>query len=166
MPKTERFVAIRFHYLEPARFPVGPVKNVLNSLFLKYGRNPEAVNYVFCSDRYLLDINRSYLKHDYFTDIVTFDLSEHHSQLRADIYISVDRVRDNARVLRVHQYQEFIRVILHGALHLVGFSDKTVSGKKKMRAAEDSFLALVLKNVPRETNAKKKFHVEHRKRVS
>jgi len=121
---------------------------------------------VFCSDQYLLDINRSYLNHNYFTDIVTFDLSELYAQLRADIYISIDRVKENAATLGVPAYHELIRVILHGALHLVGYSDKSAAGKKKMRSAEDKFLALVFKNVPRETKAKKKFHVKHRGRVS
>jgi len=166
MPRTEQSAGIRFHYLKPARFPVAPVRKVLKSLFLTHKRDPEAVSYVFCSDQYLLGINRSYLNHNYFTDIVTFDLSEPYSHLRADIYISIDRVKENAAALGVPAYHELIRVILHGALHLVGYSDKSAAGRKKMRAAEDKFLALVFKNVPRETKAKKKFHVKHRKRVS
>lgn len=162
MRKNVPSTGIRFHYLEPARFPVSLVRKALLSLFVSHKRYPESVNYVFCSDQYLLKINSSYLGHDYFTDIVTFDLSETTANLRADIYISVARVRANAAQLDIPIYHELIRVIGHGALHLVGFSDKSSLSTKKMRAQEDAFLARVIKSVPRETKAKKKFHVKHR----
>src|SRR5687767_7371162 len=82
------------------------------------------LNIVFCSDAYLLNINRDYLKHDYLTDIITFDYSEG-KKLSGEIYISIDRVRENAKGLNLTFEIELKRVIIHGILHLLGFNDKT-----------------------------------------
>jgi probable rRNA maturation factor len=157
---------IRFNYLAPARISASVVKDAIALIFKRHGKTPENVNYVFCTDEYLLKINQTYLKHDFYTDIVTFDLSESPGRVIADVFISVDRVRENAGLFGVPLYKELIRVVLHGALHLVGYSDKGRKDKDVMRRAEERYLNLVLTNVPRETKAKKKFHVEHRKRVS
>jgi len=99
------------------------------------------LNIVFCSDDYLLNINRDYLKHDYFTDIITFDYSEG-KKLSGEIYISVDRVRENAKSLNLHFEIELKRVIIHGVLHLLGYKDKTEFQKKTIRKKEDECLAL------------------------
>ena len=90
----------------------------------------------FCSDAYLLDINRTYLQHDYYTDIITFDLEG-----AAEIYISVDRVKENAQAEGVSFKQELHRIIFHGVLHLCGFSDKTASAKIEMTRQENKLLA-------------------------
>ena len=81
------------------------------------------MSYIFCSDKYLLEINQQFLKHDYYTDIITFDLSETPKQVIAEVYISVDRVKDNARALGVSVKKELHRVIFHGALHLLVFHE-------------------------------------------
>src|SRR5690606_37556728 len=81
------------------------------------------INFIFCSDSYLLDINRQYLNHDTFTDIVTFDHSEQEGTLGGDIFISIDRVRDNALKFGVSEKDELHRVMIHGILHLCGYGD-------------------------------------------
>jgi len=151
----------------PLRIPAGKTRGLLTRLFSENGKRTSAVNYVFCSDKYLLKINREYLNHNTLTDVVTFDLSSSASDVVADIYISVERVRDNASKFSTPFSTEILRVIIHGALHLVGYKDKTKAEKAKIRAAEDKYLSLFASaNVPRETKEKKKFHVKHGKRVS
>ncbi len=99
------------------------------------------INFVFCSDDELLDINQKHLDHDYYTDIITFDLSEKGSCiLVSDIYISVDRVRDNAKTEGVLVERELQRVIFHGLLHLIGYKDKTEKQKKEMRKMEEGWM--------------------------
>ena len=98
------------------------------------------VSYIFCSDDYLLRINQSFLKHDYYTDIITFPLAETDKKVEAEIYISIDRIRDNAQKLKVFFEQELQRVIFHGALHLAGYKDKTTAQKKLMRQMEDEWI--------------------------
>ncbi|WAC11002.1 rRNA maturation RNase YbeY [Dyadobacter pollutisoli] len=98
------------------------------------------LNYIFCSDEYLLEINKQYLDHDYFTDIITFDNSEEDNILEGDIYISVDRVRENAETFHADFETEMRRVLIHGLLHLMGYEDSDESLKKAMRAKEDEYL--------------------------
>ena len=89
-----------------------------------------------------MNTNRSYLQHDYYTDIITFDLSpSHRSPIQAELYISVDRVRDNACELGVPHYKELHRVIFHGLLHLLDYKDKSATDQKKMREMEEKLLA-------------------------
>jgi len=100
----------------------------------------QSINYVFCSDKKLQKINKDYLNHDYFTDILTFILSENTAPIVSEVYISVDRVRENAAHLGIDYKSELHRVIFHGALHLCGYSDKTRLEKKVMREREDLYL--------------------------
>lgn len=100
------------------------------------------LNYIFCSDDYLLEINRQYLDHDYYTDIITFDNSEEEDKIEGDIYVSVDRVRDNATNLNISFDAELRRVLIHGLLHLIGFEDSDEQLKAQMRAKEDECLLL------------------------
>ncbi|XZF16692.1 rRNA maturation RNase YbeY [Chitinophagaceae bacterium MMS25-I14] len=93
--------------------------------------------YIFCSDEYLLGINREFLDHDTFTDIITFDLSERETELTGEIYISVERVAENAAKFNTKYETELHRVIFHGALHLCGFKDKSAKDKDEMRRQED-----------------------------
>ncbi len=101
------------------------------------------INYIFCDDEYLLDINKTYLKHDFYTDIITFDQAELPNKIEGEIYISVERVKDNSETLKVDFKEELKRVVIHGILHLVGFKDKTEKEKKKMRALENEMLQLI-----------------------
>ncbi len=103
---------------------------------------PCCLQYVFCSDAYLHQINVSFLQHDDFTDIITFDLSvDPEVCIEGEIYISIDRVAANAKELAVPFEQEMLRVIFHGALHLCGYKDKSKADVKRMRAKEDYYLS-------------------------
>jgi len=115
------------------------LKAFLLSLFRKEGRSVDSINYIFCSDKRLLDINRQFLDHNYYTDIITFDLSES-SKIVAEIYISLERVRENAKKEGNSLKSELHRVIFHGALHLCGFGDKSKAESKMMREKEDEYL--------------------------
>lgn len=119
----------------------GKLKRFIESIFKREKRSLQSINYIFCNDKALLKINQDFLKHDYYTDIITFDLSES-SQVVAEIYISIDRVRDNARNLGVSFQKELQRVIFHGALHLCGYKDKKKADALRMRAKEDYYIKL------------------------
>jgi rRNA maturation RNase YbeY len=123
------------------------LKVVLKDLFRREGQPLLSLQYIFCSDEFLLRINRDFLQHDYYTDIVTFQLGDHPDTdgVEGEIYISVDRVRDNAHALRVPLQQEMLRVVFHGALHLCGYKDKTGAQRKTMRAKEEEYLKLISK---------------------
>ena len=100
------------------------------------------LNYILCSDAYLLQINQQYLNHDTYTDIVTFDNSETQGVLTGDIFISVDRTQENAVKFNVAPEHELHRVIIHGTLHLLGYLDKKPADKKLMTAKENEYLAI------------------------
>ena len=100
-----------------------------------------SISYVFCTDKYLLSINQDYLDHDTLTDIITFDFTEPGSrEIDGEIYISIARVRENAKALAVDFDQELHRVIIHGVLHLLGHKDKTSKEKAEMRKREEKYL--------------------------
>lgn len=99
------------------------------------------INYIFCSDDYLLNINKTYLNHDYYTDILTFDQSEN-DEIEADIFISIDRVRENAAAFHHIYEKELNRVMVHGLLHLLGYNDQTEEEKQAMRETEEACLSL------------------------
>lgn len=107
----------------------------------------DEVSIIFCSDDYLLTMNNEYLQHDYYTDIITFDYC-FDNQVVGDLFISVDRVSDNAKLNQVSFNNELLRVMVHGILHLIGFKDKSDEDSKLMRLKEDEYLNLY---VPRET---------------
>ncbi len=97
------------------------------------------LSFIFCTDEYLLDMNRTHLNHDYYTDIITFNYNEGVS-LGGDLFISYDRVADNAQELNVSVYDELCRVMVHGVLHLIGFDDKSDADRVVMRKKEDEYL--------------------------
>ena len=102
-----------------------------------------SIRFIFCSDEDLLTINQTFLKHDYYTDIITFDLtSTAHDALDAEIYISVDRVKDNANKIGDSLQKELHRVVFHGLLHLCGYNDKKRNQTAAMRLKEEEYLAL------------------------
>ena len=119
------------------------LKRLISKLFKAEGKNLERVDYVFCTDEYLLKINQQWLQHDTYTDIITFDLSDKGTGgVKGEIYISIDRVRDNARLYHSLLQDELKRVIFHGALHLCGFKDKTRAQQGVMREQEEKWLRL------------------------
>ena len=139
---------VQFHFLQPAAFTNRTLaKEVLRDLFKKERKQLAGLTYIFCSDEYLLDINKQFLNHHYYTDIITFDLSEDKRQVTGEIYISIDRVRENAREFKTTFQKELLRVIFHGALHLCGFKDKTDKDQMLMRKAEDKYLHYFLSKV-------------------
>jgi rRNA maturation RNase YbeY len=100
------------------------------------------LTYVFCSDDYLLSLNQQFLKHNTLTDIITFDYSEGKNELSGEIYISIDRVADNAAKFKTDFQDELHRVMIHGVLHLVGYKDKKSAEKARMRKKEEACLSL------------------------
>jgi rRNA maturation RNase YbeY len=122
------------------------IKGLIESVFRKEKQRLGTLQYIFCSDDYLLQVNRDFLKHDHYTDIITFDLSSDEAT-EAEIYISLDRVKENALSFSQSYYKELLRVITHGALHLCGYKDKTSSDKKEMRKMEDRYLRLYEKSL-------------------
>jgi probable rRNA maturation factor len=121
------------------------LKLFVQHIFKMEKRKLANLNYIFCTDEYLLNINKTHLNHNYYTDIITFDLSETPNAITGEIYISTDRVRDNAATLGVSIKEELHRVIFHGALHLCGYKDKLANDIKKMRSAEEKYLSLYLR---------------------
>ena len=117
------------------------LKSFLASTAQSTKRPLGTLNIIFCSDEHLLGINRDYLQHDYYTDIITFDLSPSgKAPLEAELYISVDRVKDNATSLGQPYYKELHRVIFHGLLHLMGYKDKQKKDQVLMRQMEEKLL--------------------------
>jgi rRNA maturation RNase YbeY len=100
------------------------------------------ITYVFCKDDYLLELNRTYLRHHTLTDIITFPYHQRQQPLQGEIYISIDRVRHNAKIFEAPFQTELLRVMAHGVLHLCGYQDKTPSQKRQMRKKEEACLSL------------------------
>jgi len=120
------------------------IQSFVETIFKKEKRKLAHINYVFCSDIYLLKINRDFLAHDYYTDIITFALSEPGEPVEAEIYISIDRVKENAEQLDISFKEEMLRVIFHGALHLCGYKDKKKTEITLMRSKENHYLSTYL----------------------
>ena len=116
------------------------VKNWVKSILETEGKSAGDITYVFCTDEYLLGMNEKYLKHDTLTDIITFDYSEK-GKLSGDIFISIERVKENSVSFNTTLNQELGRVMAHGVLHLSGYKDKNHEDKKMMRSKEDLYLA-------------------------
>lgn len=100
------------------------------------------ISYIFCSDEQLLEINKEFLNHDYYTDIITFDYSEA-DVISGDLFISIERIKDNAKTLKTSYQEELHRVIIHGVLHLLGYKDKTEVESENMRKLEDECLSVL-----------------------
>jgi probable rRNA maturation factor len=120
------------------------INSWLSSVATQHGHDIECLNYIFCSDEYLLSINKQYLDHDYYTDIITFDNSSQESLISADIFVSIDRVRENAKSNNDTINHELHRIMIHGLLHLLGFKDKSIDEQTIMREKEDACLSLLV----------------------
>lgn len=119
------------------------IQSIIEQIFEKENVGLKRLDYIFCSDEYLLDINQKFLQHDFYTDIVTFDLSEENdTATTGEIYLSLDRVKDNSQKLGTNLMDETLRVIFHGALHLVGFNDKKEGEVPIMRSKEEEYINL------------------------
>ncbi|MDQ1098201.1 MULTISPECIES: rRNA maturation RNase YbeY [Chryseobacterium] len=111
----------------------------LESIIISEGKKPGEINYIFCDDEYLLKINQDYLQHDYYTDIITFDYVKGKT-INGEIFVSLQRISDNASTLSRDYEEELRRVLAHGILHLSGYKDKTEEEEKLMRSKEDFYL--------------------------
>ena len=116
------------------------VKQWVKDTILAEGYKLDELTYIFCSDAYLLQINQQYLDHDTYTDIITFDNSETEKLIVGDIFISIERIRENAEKFKQSVTDELHRVIIHGALHLLGYKDKKPEDNKLMTKKEDEYL--------------------------
>ncbi|WP_082326582.1 rRNA maturation RNase YbeY, partial [Sunxiuqinia dokdonensis] len=124
-------MSINFYFEEIEEFQLDLPKSKkwIKNTIKKEGREPGEITFIFCSDDYLLEINKQYLDHDYYTDIITFDYVEG-KEISGDIFISVDRVKENAATFGVDFQNELNRVLVHGVLHLLGYKDKSADEKK------------------------------------
>jgi probable rRNA maturation factor len=116
----------------------------LDRLAAQHDHSIQELNIIFVSDEELLVMNRQFLDHDYYTDIITFDLGTDNKTIQGELYISLDRVKENANTLGQKYSSEFIRVVAHGLLHLIGFQDKKSEQIVEMRACENDAIALYL----------------------
>ena len=119
------------------------ISSWLSSCIDDLGYNLGELSIIFCSDEYLIDINKRHLNHNYYTDIITFNYNIE-KNLNGDLFISVDRVKDNASAFNENFNMELFRVIIHGILHLCGFNDKTTKEQKEMRQKENHYLSLIV----------------------
>ena len=126
----------------PAFFSGKRIENWLDVIASHYSRKIGALSFIFCNDDYILDINRKYLNHDYYTDVITFDYCDNQT-LSGDIFISLDTVRSNAVQFGTNFESEFHRVVCHSVLHLIGFKDKTDPDSVLMRENENNCLDLL-----------------------
>ena len=120
------------------------LKNFINTIFQEENIALNELNYIFCSDEYLLQINNDHLQHDYYTDIITFTLEERGEPVIGEIYISMDRIKENCITEKTNLLNETLRVIFHGCLHLCGYKDKEKEDIAIMRQKEDYYITKYL----------------------
>ena len=136
-------IAIRF-FTEDISFSLknkGLVRKWIKQTIIDESHKLRELNFIFCSDQYLLSINQQFLNHDTYTDIITFDNSDKEGLIIGDIFISVDRVQDNAESFKTKLEDEIQRVMIHGTLHLLGYPDKGKEAKVIMTQKEDFYLS-------------------------
>ncbi|HCE58540.1 MAG TPA: rRNA maturation RNase YbeY [Prolixibacteraceae bacterium] len=129
-----------FEDTKPFKIKKSVLKKYIISLISNELKKTGSITIIFCSDNYLLEMNKKYLEHDYFTDIITFDYVEN-DIISGDLFISVDRVKENAEKFNTTFLNELVRVIFHGVLHLAGYKDKTTPDQQLMREKENFYLS-------------------------
>lgn len=132
---------VSFHYLDRQLNLKNKtlVKEFIKNIFKKEKKGLETIDYIFCSDETLLEMNKEQLNHDYYTDILTFELGNEKATI-AEVYISIDRVKDNAQTLKQPFEREILRVLFHGVLHLCNYKDKSSKDAALMRKMEDYYI--------------------------
>jgi probable rRNA maturation factor len=133
---------VQFYFLDrkPALKERTKLKLFIEKLFTQEKKKLGNLSYIFCSDDHLLGINKNFLKHDFYTDVITFDLSSSKIETEGEVYLSVDRIKENAKQLGISFKEELHRVIFHGALHLCGYKDKNNTDILVMRETEERYL--------------------------
>jgi len=119
------------------------IKDWIKATISNEGHELQELNFILCSDEYLLRINQEYLNHDTYTDVITFDHSEALKMIAGDIFISIERIQENAKTFGHTTQQELCRVMIHGTLHLLGYKDKGKAAKTLMTQKEDQYLAML-----------------------
>ncbi len=132
---------IHFFYENTSEIIEENIKPWIEKIIITEEKRLGVINYIFCDDEYLLKINQDFLQHDYYTDIITFD-SVRGKTISGEIFVSLQRIKDNASLISKNYEEETRRVIAHGILHLCGYKDKTEEEQKTMRAKEDFYLSL------------------------
>jgi len=132
-------IQLFYEDIQPLKTNKTYIKNQISRVILSENKLIGNISVIFCSDYYLLEMNKQYLEHNYFTDVITFDFVEE-TVISGDIFISIDRIRDNAHLYNTPVIHELFRVIFHGVLHLIGYNDKTDEEIKIMRGKEDFYL--------------------------
>ena len=130
---------IHFFYENTSEIIEENIKPWIEKIIITEEKRLGEINYIFCDDEYLLKINQDYLQHDYYTDIITFD-QVRGKTISGEIFVSLQRIKDNASLISKNYEEEKKRVIAHGILHLCGYKDKTDEQQKEMRAKEDFYL--------------------------
>ncbi len=118
------------------------IRTWIFTIIESYKKKSQTINYIFCSDEHLRKVNIDYLQHDYYTDIITFDNAEYEDQIQGDLYISIDRIRENSADFGVSFETELHRVLIHGILHLIGYQDDTDEAESEMRVLETKALEI------------------------
>lgn len=136
---------IEFHYqdVQPT-IDEQKISHWIHTVLKEYQKEAKSINVIFCTDDYLLEINRQHLQHDYYTDIITFPYEL--DPIVADLFISLDRVKENAETYSVPELQEILRVIIHGVFHILGGKDKSPDEELEMRNLEDNAIQLYFKS--------------------
>ncbi len=147
-------VLVNFFYKKKETLPFNKdhVRLWLKDVVKKENKELGCINFIYCSDKYLLDLNKTHLKHNTLTDVITFNFSENKKTIEGDVYISKERVLDNSKAFSETFKSELLRTMVHGVLHLIGYDDKNKNDKKLMVKKENYFLSSFKTN--------KKFHVE------
>ena len=150
-------VLVNFFYKKKEKLPFNKnyVRLWIKDVIRKENKKLGCVNFVYCSDNYLLDLNKTYLKHHDLTDVITFNFSENKKIIEGDIYISIERVKENSKTFIEPFISELLRTMVHGVLHLIGYDDKKKGDKTLMIEKENYFLSAFKEN--------KKFHVKQKK---
>lgn len=123
------------------KFSKSKFRSLATAIFKDHSKVLDYINIIFCDDDYILDVNKTHLNHDFYTDIITFDYDE--DEVQSDIYISTDRVIDNASKEKIEPTTELYRVMIHGCVHLCGFGDKSAKEVKVMRGKEEFYLKMI-----------------------
>lgn len=123
-------------------------KKLIQEVFVLEGIKLKRIAFIFCSDKYLLDINKRHLHHNFYTDVITFLISIITNPVESEVYISIERIKENAKTYNVSYQNELLRVMIHGALHVCGYNDKLKKSKKLMQKKEDFYIKLYEQNFP------------------
>ncbi len=142
MAKRELQLQLMAQGVEMPPLDAGLLRRWISAVAADHDREAAELTYIFCDDATILDVNRRFLQHDYYTDIITFDYTRGR-RLRGDIYLSLDTVASNARMLGVDYERELHRVIIHGVLHLCGIDDKAPGQRQIMESHEDKALEIL-----------------------